>query len=943
MSNKVSLEVEILGKDGSIKKMTASIANLDDAIKEVVQSAQKVPEKLNGWGASAVVFSSLNQIVGGLNDQIQKVAESFNSFDKSMRAANTMAGLNEEQFGQMKDSISELGKVIPKTREELANGLYEVISNGVPEDNWLSFLEASAKASVGGIADLGQTVTVTSTIIKNYGLSWEKAADIQDKIQMTAKNGKTSFEELAAALPRVTGSAATLGVSIDELMATFATLTGVSGNTAEVSTQLSAIFTALIKPSSEAAKMAEEMGIKFDASVIQAAGGMDQFLSQLDECVKEYSASSGVLETEVYGRLFGSAEAVRALIPITGNLSEKYSQNVEAMANATGTAGEAFNQMSQTGEAHTTMWRNNLAAMFDWIGGIASTAAPMTGFITNIGQTIISLKAVGSAVKAAGSVLIGYVVELHKTAAAQGKSTASLIANKVATIAHTVATKAAKAATAAWSAVQKVFNVILTANPIGLIVTAVGALVAIIAVVCSKIEGWGSLWDGICGYMKYSFYSFVDAVKLYFTTLVNGFMIGLDKIKLGWYKFKEACGIGDSSENRAAIEAINADIEERQQVIIDSAKAVKENGEKAVESLKGIQMGWKKDTDECADALEGEAEAANKTAAAYDKVKQKRGSIKLAGGSAQTTTGSSSKSSGKTAAPKGSIAAIDARIQSLRTELSLAIDTDSRAKVQTELDNLEAEKHIIELETRLKMDGIDSIRDALPQVKLEPIDITVTGLPGLKAANTGLVDVRQNEQKLDTTQKKVARDGKKLNEVMDATGQLTGNTSEAIRALTKDGNNAAAAWIDYGAAVAQSCAQMVTSFMSLIPAKQAEEQQSKKNTTANVAEASSGYFAAHAEIPFVGIVLALAAVAGMIATIMSLPKFAAGGIAYGPTMGLFGEYPGAANNPEVVAPLSKLKSLLNTDSGTGGRVEFEIKGRRLVGVLAKENNVMARR
>ncbi|MBJ2196134.1 MAG: phage tail tape measure protein [Muribaculaceae bacterium] len=59
---------------------------------------------------------------------------------------------------------------------------------------------------------------------------------MQDKIQLTAKNGVTSFEQLAQALPRVTGNAATLGVSIDELMGTFATLTGV-----EVHTQLAAI------------------------------------------------------------------------------------------------------------------------------------------------------------------------------------------------------------------------------------------------------------------------------------------------------------------------------------------------------------------------------------------------------------------------------------------------------------------------------------------------------------------------------------------------------------------------------------------------------------------------------------------------------------------------------------------------------------------------------
>jgi hypothetical protein len=44
-------------------------------------------------------------------------------------------------------------------------------------------------------------------------------------------------------------------------------------------------------------------------------------------------------------------------------------------------------------------------------------------------------------------------------------------------------------------------------------------------------------------------------------------------------------------------------------------------------------------------------------------------------------------------------------------------------------------------------------------------------------------------------------------------------------------------------------------------------------------------------------------------------KFANGGIISGPTMGLMGEYPGAASNPEVVAPLDKLKDLIGGDGG----------------------------
>jgi TP901 family phage tail tape measure protein len=153
--------------------------------------------------------------MSALSSSVGQLAQGYNDYDKAMRAVNTMAGKNEKGFANLKDQVSDLAKTIPLAKDQLANGLYQVISNGVPEDNWISYLEASAKASVGGIADLGQTVTVTSTIIKNYGLSWAQACDIQDKIQLTAKNGVTSFEQLAGALPKVAGSAATLGISLE--------------------------------------------------------------------------------------------------------------------------------------------------------------------------------------------------------------------------------------------------------------------------------------------------------------------------------------------------------------------------------------------------------------------------------------------------------------------------------------------------------------------------------------------------------------------------------------------------------------------------------------------------------------------------------------------------------------------------------------------------------
>ena len=127
-----------------------------------------------------------------------------------------------------------------------------------------------------------------------------------------------------------------------------------------------------------------------------------------------------------------------------------------------------------------------------------------------------------------------------------------------------------------------------------------------------------------------------------------------------------------------------------------------------------------------------------------------------------------------------------------------------------------------------------------------------------------------------------------------------------------------------------------TEAQTTIAAATAKTAVNKAEATSNVAGAAAKTFNAHAAIPWVGIAAAAALTGVMIATMASLPKFAEGGIAYGPTLGLFGEYAGASHNPEVVAPLDRLRSLIAPqESSGGGSVRFRIEGRDLVGVLSK--------
>ncbi len=99
----------------------------------------------------------------------------------------------------------------------------------------------------------------------------------------------------------------------------------------------------------------------------------------------------------------------------------------------------------------------------------------------------------------------------------------------------------------------------------------------------------------------------------------------------------------------------------------------------------------------------------------------------------------------------------------------------------------------------------------------------------------------------------------------------------------------------------------------------------------------------NAFIPGLGVVLGLAAIAvgaalkGLANKVNNegITAFAKGGIISGPTVGLLGEYAGARHNPEVVAPLNKLKSMIGDRGSTNLNGEFVVRGQDLILALQR--------
>lgn len=77
--------------------------------------------------------------------------------------------------------------------------------------------------------------------------------------------------------------------------------------------------------------------------------------------------------------------------------------------------------------------------------------------------------------------------------------------------------------------------------------------------------------------------------------------------------------------------------------------------------------------------------------------------------------------------------------------------------------------------------------------------------------------------------------------------------------------------------------------------------------------------------------------------INGVTPFADGGIVYGPTLSIMGEYAGARSNPEVIAPLNKLKSIIGDGGNGGGHLVGRIRGRDIIMAIANETRINRRK
>lgn len=255
-------------------------------------------------------------------------------FNKGMANIATLIPKNQKRLDELSESILNLSKKTGQSTDDLANGMYQLVSAFGDSGDSAKNLEIAVRAAMAGASSTTDAINLLSAVTKGYGDTSSKAmSQVSDLAFQTVKLGQTTFPELARSMGMVVPMAKALNVSQQELFAGFATLTGVTGSTSEVATQLRGTLSALIKPSTAMKNTIAALGYT-------SADAMLQQLGMVGALRKLIGTTGG--SKEKMAALFGQVESLNAVMALTGSQSKVFDEKLKAMRNTAGATADAF-------------------------------------------------------------------------------------------------------------------------------------------------------------------------------------------------------------------------------------------------------------------------------------------------------------------------------------------------------------------------------------------------------------------------------------------------------------------------------------------------------------------------------------------------------------------------------------------------------------------------
>ena len=913
----ISITFRLDGDSKEFKELTTDAAGLKKVLQSAIAPAENLKKSLINWSQGVQAIDAITNTISTVSSALSQFSDRMKGLQSANIAITQLTGKTGEEMLKLRNNVQAVSEHFG--------------------------------------TDFNETLRAANALSKGFGISMEDAMKLVQDGLVSGANAGGDFIDTVREYPRYFKEA---GLSAEDFIAitTNAAQQGVFSDKGvdvikEGNLRIREMTTATADALNGIGISAEKVQADLQAGSITTFDVMQMVAAKLNE-LPASSAAVGTAIADIFGGPGEDAglEYIKTLANIQLNMDA-----VKAATQGTAEQQERQIQMQEN-------LKNGLSGLID-LSAIYTDVKPYVDLTAQIGMAAMGI----------GSLI--------KTVKAMNVQQAIL---KTRIVAVAAAQKMVTIATTAWTAVQKVLNLVLTANPIGLIITAIGALVARLIAAYKNCEGFRKIVDKVW-----------EAIKPLANAIMNGlakaFEWLVEKCKEAWEWLKNILGLGkqkvevavEVSKPKTPAPKLDMDKPNASDYTYtptagagkvtgaakpkwtedaDNLKEITDNVqilnnklqtasvEEAVLINQQIEL-W----EQKADAIRNAGKATDDNTPLWkedaDTLREINDNIQILNDKLQDATAE------EAAAINQQIAAWNAKAEAIKNAGAAVDNTplwkedastlqDIGDNIQILTDQLQTatieEAALINQQIAAWNEKAEAIKNAGKETEKvagstgKALMQGWSGIKGIGSSIEGITSALQGNGNAWQTVTGIVDGFLGLYQGFQTVIQIIGTLTGVTNMLTAAKQSEAIATATASTTAVTGAAQEMAASAALAATKNVE-------TTSNVAAAASGALAAHSGIPFVGIALGLAAVAAIIAAMASLPKFAKGGIVSGPTLAMVGEYAGASGNPEVIAPLDKLRGMLAQPASMDfSKVRFEIKGRTLVGILEKESDLIKR-
>lgn len=496
------LTIQIVNQDTAVKNAQSQVKTFENALdnlgKEVIDVGDDTKETTNsGISAFGVALGNLASqaitlVIDKLSDMAKAVKDAYLEFDKGRDAVVKATGATGKAADNLTKSYTNVSKTVAGSFEDIGEALGEVNTRfGFTDEQ----LEESTRqfvkfADITG-TDAKNAVRLVSRAMGDAGIKAEDYNSVLDALAVAAQASGISIDKLTEYITKYGAPMRALGFDTNESIAIFS-----QWEQAGVNTEIA--FSGMKNAISSWSKEGKNAKDEFKKTLEQIAAAPD-------------IADATTQAIEVFGKKAGPdlADAIQ-------NGRFEYSRFLELIENSEGTVDATYDE-TQTAVDKTALALQNVkttaAALVNEY--VEKYSPQIQAAINAVTQKIEkAVPKIENAVKWVSKNLPG----IEAGVAAIGAAFAAWKVVGIVT-AVTTALKGLTVAEAAAAVKAKLLNVVMAANPIGLVVAAIAALVAGFVVLWKKSEKfrnfWKGLWENIKGVVK----PVIDFIKGYFETV----------------------------------------------------------------------------------------------------------------------------------------------------------------------------------------------------------------------------------------------------------------------------------------------------------------------------------------------------------------------------------------------------------------------------------------